>query len=223
MPAGNRARVYIDGFNLYYGALKRTPLKWLDLEAWCAVMLPQHEVDQILYCTARVTPRASNPNVHVRQGVYLRALETLPKVKVLEGKFNATTARMVRVPLPACDCCTKSRPGCACCRSTMVNVLKTEEKGSDVNLAVQLVRDGFLDHYDVALVVSNDSDIQPAIDVVRGELGKHVIVADPRNRRHPALLGDERRQVRAAALGRSQFPVAVIDAAGRTITKPASW
>ena len=223
MPSGTRVRVYIDGFNLYYGALKKTQLKWLDLEAWCAVMLPQYQVDQILYCTARVTPRASNPSVHVRQNAYLRALETLPKVRVLEGKFNVTTARMVRVPLLTCDCCTRSRTACACCSSTMVNVRKTEEKGSDVNLAVELVRDGFLDKYDAALVVSNDSDIQPAVDIVRGELGKHVIVADPRNRKHPALLGDERRPVRAASLGRAQLPAAVVDAQGRTIRKPANW
>lgn len=223
MSGQGPARVYIDGFNLYYGALKGTGLKWLDLDAWCAIMLPQHQIDQILYCTARVTPRAGNPSVHVRQDAYLRALETLPKVRVLEGKFNATTTRMLRVPLPTCDCCTKTRAACACCRSATVKVVKTEEKGSDVNLAVELVRDGFLGRYDTALVVSNDSDIQPAVDIVRGELGKRVIVADPRNRKYPALVGDERRQVRVAALGRAQLPGAVVDSEGRTITRPARW
>ena len=33
-----RAYVYVDGFNLYYGALKRTPYKWLDLGKFCQVM-----------------------------------------------------------------------------------------------------------------------------------------------------------------------------------------
>ena len=223
MSGRGRARIYIDGFNMYYGALKGTRFKWLDLEAWCALMLPQHQIDQIVYCTARVSPRDGNPGVHVRQDAYLRALATLPRVVVLEGKFNVTTTRMLRVPLPTCDCCSKARAACACCHSETVKVVKTEEKGSDVNLAVQLVRDGFLDHYDSALVVSNDSDIQPGVDIVGAELGKQVIVADPRNRKFPALIGDARRQVRPAALLKAQLPATLVDRDGRTITKPASW
>tara|TARA_R110002072_G_scaffold29206_4_gene92759 strand:- start:564 stop:863 length:300 start_codon:yes stop_codon:yes gene_type:complete len=33
-----RTCVYVDGFNLYYGALKRTPYKWLDLAALMAAL-----------------------------------------------------------------------------------------------------------------------------------------------------------------------------------------
>ncbi len=222
MPGRGRARVYIDGFNLYYGALKGTPYKWLDLQAWCAVMLPGYDIDRITYCTARVAARQDNPSVHVRQDAYLRALATLPTVKVLEGKFKSGPAKMRRVPLATCDCCTTTMASCACCHSPFAKVIKTEEKGSDVNLAVELVRDGFTDCYETALVVSDDSDIQPAVDIVRGELGKRVIVADPRNRTHPSLIGDERRQVRPAALQRAQLSVEVI-ANGRTISKPTRW
>lgn len=182
-----------------------------------------YDVDQILYCTARVTPRENDPGANVRQDAYLRALATLPRVRILEGKFNVTTPRMLRVKLQTCDCCQGVRATCACCYSNTVTVVKTEEKGSDVNLAVQLVRDGFLGNYETALVVSNDSDIQPAVDIVRDELRKTVIVADPRNKKYPALLGDQRRQVRPGAIHVAQFADAVIDPAGRTITKPMSW
>jgi hypothetical protein len=36
--------VYIDGFNLYYGALKRTPYKWLDLALLARTLLPTDTV-----------------------------------------------------------------------------------------------------------------------------------------------------------------------------------
>jgi uncharacterized LabA/DUF88 family protein len=223
MPGRGTARVYIDGFNLYYGALKGTPLKWLDLEALCAVMLPTYDIDRIVYCTARVAARPENPSVHVRQDAYLRALATLATVEVLEGQFKSGPTRMPRVPLATCDCCSGARAACACCHSRTVKVMKTEEKGSDVNLAVELVRDGFKGYFDIALVISDDSDLQPAVDIVRGELGKRVIVADPRNRKHPSLRGDERRQVRTAALGKAQLPAAIRESSGRMISKPAGW
>ena len=79
-----RAFVYIDGFNLYYGALKGTHEKWLDLQAWCALLLPQHDVRGIVYCTARVTSRPDDPDSHVRQDAYLRALGTLSDSTTLD-------------------------------------------------------------------------------------------------------------------------------------------
>lgn len=40
-----------------------------------------------------------------------------------------------------------------------VSVLKTEEKGSDVNLAVDLLHDCVQGLYDCVVVISNDSDL----------------------------------------------------------------
>jgi hypothetical protein len=222
MASSGRACVYIDGFNLYYGALKGTSEKWLDLAAWSSLMLPGLTVVRIAYCTARITARSDDPRAHVRQDAYLRALATLPTVDILEGTFKVSKPRMFRVPSVTCSCCNAHQPSCSCCRASTVQVVKTEEKGSDVNLAVQLVADGFQDRFDTALIVSNDSDIQPAVDVVRDQLGKRVVVADPRNSKHPSLIGDERRQVRRNALVRAQFPDVVHDA-GRAITRPGPW
>jgi len=60
-----------------------------------------------------------------------------------------------------------------------VIVLKTQEKGSDVNLATFLLRYGFLDQYDAAVVVANDSDLHEPIRVVRVELAKIVGILNP--------------------------------------------
>lgn len=114
--------VYIDGFNFYYGALKGTKCKWLDIEALCRLMLPKDRLVKIRYFTARVRPRPDNPHQAVRQQAYLRALKTLPLVEIHYGHF---LTQRVRMPL------ANPKPG----QSTIVEVLRTEEKGSDVNLA----------------------------------------------------------------------------------------
>ena len=60
-----------------------------------------------------------------------------------------------------------------------VEVIRTEEKGSDVNLAVHLINDGWLDAYDCAVVVSNDSDIAEAMRLVRQHQGKRIGLVTP--------------------------------------------
>lgn len=147
----------------------------------------------------------------------------MPTVKIYEGKFSIKEVRMWRRPEIGCKCCEKQIPPWKCCAGNTVPVIKREEKGSDVQLAIQLLHDGFKGEYDVALVVSNDSDIQPAVDLVRGEMGRKVIVADPRNSPYPSLKGDERRDVRAHVLNNCQLPLTLRDRNGNSITRPASW
>jgi hypothetical protein len=71
--------VYIDGFNLYYGCLKGTPHKWLDLGFFCQASFPppRNQINRIRYFTAHVNARANNPQQRVRQQTYLRALRTI--------------------------------------------------------------------------------------------------------------------------------------------------
>ena len=54
--------VYVDGFNLYYGALKRTPYKWLDLGKPAEMLLPGDTIQEVHYFTARVSSRPYNPD-----------------------------------------------------------------------------------------------------------------------------------------------------------------
>lgn len=61
-----RTNIYVDAFNLYYGCLKGTPYRWLNLETLCQVMLPQDTIQQIKYFTARVIARPHDPNKLIR-------------------------------------------------------------------------------------------------------------------------------------------------------------
>ena len=157
-----RTFVYVDGFNLYYGALEGTPWKWLDLPALFAkVLQPHHDIPTVKYFTARVSGTPADPSKPQRQDVYLRALRRYrPEVEVYFGHF---LSHRVRAPLaePAGD-------------QRTAEVIRTEEKGSDVNLAVHLLNDGWLDAYDCAVVVGNDSDIAEAMRLVRHHHGKRI-------------------------------------------------
>ena len=81
--------VYVDGFNLYYGALKGTPWKWLDLMALSRRLLqPHHRFLTVKYFTARVSATPADPSKPQCQDVYLRALKRYrPAVEVYYGHF----------------------------------------------------------------------------------------------------------------------------------------
>jgi hypothetical protein len=74
--------VYIDGFNLYYGLLRGTPHRWLDLEQFCDSLLPKNDVRKIYYFTAKVDARPNDPGQPTRQLAYLNALTSLRRVEV---------------------------------------------------------------------------------------------------------------------------------------------
>jgi uncharacterized LabA/DUF88 family protein len=208
-----RTYVYVDGFNLYYGCLRGTPYRWLDLEKLARHLLPprKHEIRWIKYYTARISARPSDPQQPTRQQTYLRALGTLPRVKIFYGHY---LAHVVRMPLAF------PRPG----GPTHVEVIKTEEKGSDVNLATHLVADAFEGRFDVAVLVTNDSDLQEPVRYVRAELHKVVGILNPHPVPAAALqrVASFTKQIRKGVLEASQLPAEIKDSVG-TITKPAGW
>lgn len=202
--------VYVDAFNLYYGCLKGTTYKWLDLGRLSRLLLPGYTIKRIRYFTAVVESRLDDPGQQQRQQAYVRALQTIPHLTVHYGSF---LTNVVRLPL------ANPQPG----SPRTVEVLRTEEKGSDVNLATHLLADGFRGDCQAAVVVSNDSDLKAPIEVVRGELGLTVGVAVPSPRvRRSALPADFYRRIRQGALEASQFPPTLTDTHG-VIRRPPTW
>jgi hypothetical protein len=89
----DRVAVYIDGFNLYYGALKDEPHRWLDIEALAKSFLTQRQIlVDVKYFTAKVQDTPEKPGQRARQEKYLRAVGTLPKVTIYYGHFQTRTA-----------------------------------------------------------------------------------------------------------------------------------
>lgn len=200
--------VYVDGFNLYYGCLKGTPYKWLDLARLSARMLPNDSIQRIFYYTARVGVRPSNPSAPADQQVYLRALKSLPNLSITYGHFLTHS-----VPMTLSGVVPAQR----------VWVDKTEEKGSDVNLGVHLVRDAYERRFEVAVLVTNDSDLAEPVRIVRN-LGFPVGILNP-HQHHSAVLKQYAtflKRIRQADLLASQFPPRMMDAKGE-FHRPASW
>ncbi|HEX6957013.1 MAG TPA: NYN domain-containing protein [Ferrovibrio sp.] len=95
-----KAWVYIDGFNLYYGCLKNSRYKWLNLKKLAESALPQNfKIRKVKYFTARVSG-AVDPQAPARQQVYLNALKTVPEIEVHFGHFLAKTQWRPLINLP---------------------------------------------------------------------------------------------------------------------------
>lgn len=204
--------VYVDGFNLYYGAVKGTPYKWLDISKLVQLLLPKNQVFKIKYFTALVSSRPHNPDQPRRQQIYLRALRTIPNLEIILGHF---LTHEVSMPMANCP------PG----HQRYAQVIKTEEKGSDVNIATHLLHDGYQGAYGVAIVISNDSDLVEAIKIVRTVLRKGVIVLNPFKDTPSVELSRFAsfvKPIRPGLLAASQFPDTMQDQNG-SFHKPSKW
>ena len=93
-----RTAVCVDGFDLYYGALKGTPWKWLDLPALFGSVLRSHPgIRKVRYLAARVPGTPADQSKPQRQDIYLPALRRFrPEGEVYRGHV---LRRPVRVPL----------------------------------------------------------------------------------------------------------------------------
>lgn len=210
--------LYVDGFNLFYSAVKGTPLRWLNPVALVQRAFPRNQIIGTKYFTAKVRALPANPGQPTRQLFFWRALRTLPDLEIIEGDFRTREVMAAVVSPPP----------------SFVKVFKTEEKGSDVNLAAHLLLDGFRNHYDCAIVVSGDSDLVTPIRMVRDELRKPVGVLNPQRLSGPNCRPPRKNAglqhaasfyqngVTWAQLLAAQFPPTLTDAHG-SFHKPATW
>jgi len=219
-----RTIVYVDGFNLYYRLLQRRPdLKWVNPKLLAEQALsPQNQIVQVRYYTARVSGR-TDLTAPARQQVYRDALATVPEISIHMGTFLASTkfAGLVHPP--------EFRPHLPAPMPVpwpdVVKIHKTEEKGSDVNLASHLLLDAFRGNFDVAAVLSNDSDLVEPIRIATQELGQVVGLLTPVGNPNPQLRQASRfvRHLRAGHAAAAQFSDPIILPDGKQIVKPVKW
>ena len=99
-----------------------------------------------------------------------------------------------------------------------------EEKGSDVNLGTDLSWDACSQQMQVALVLSNDLDLQrPVTRAV--EAGIEVIVVNPHQRtnQRPSLVGSGTRKLNRNDLLKAQFADEVDLPDGSRVRRPMAW
>jgi hypothetical protein len=186
-----RVGVYVDGYNLYYGARSMcgrgtSGWRWLDLRGLAESLIADQSpwsgvtVETVTYCTARIsgTSPAEHVSVH-EQDVYLRALARTGSVTRIE--YGNYVARVATAPLARRN--AKGRPVLVnpdwpiMVRDAagadvpdglfMASVARREEKGTDVNVASHLLIDVLTGAIDAAVVISNDSDLAYPITFAR--------------------------------------------------------
>lgn len=141
----NRSIIYIDGFNLYYGLVKDTPWKWLDIHSYFQKRRPHDDIKIIKYFTA-IAKNSED------QDKYLSALSTLPLVRIIYGKFKPVN---IECKHPDCDY-----------QGDRI-FTKQEEKRTDVNIAIHMLNDACSDSCDRLVLVSGDSDLVPALNMIK--------------------------------------------------------
>lgn len=205
-----RSIIYIDGLNLYYGAVKGTPYKWLNLQLLFERLRQHDDIQRIKYFTALVAGYHQ-----MNQLAYIAALGTCPKVEIIMGKFKTTNVK----------CQVRQ---CTFMGNRWFHV--EEEKRTDVNIATAMLDDAYDDLADRFILVSGDSDLVPAINRLKTRNpDKEIIVYVPaRNEVRGAATelrgaADRDKTLPQALIKVSQFSAVIPDGRGGTITKPASW
>lgn len=139
-----RARVYVDGFNLYHAIsdMGEPHLKWLDLWALAAKVIPQTEIlSGVTYCSAYYP----NFQKKVRHERYVNAL-ILRGVEPKLGHYARNDME--------CDGCGHKWE-------------KPAEKESDINLALAIYCDATDDLFDHGYLLTADTDQVATIKRIR--------------------------------------------------------
>ena len=205
--SSERLLFYIDGFNLYFGLKEKgwRRFYWLNLQELCSRLTrADQQLTLIRYFTSRISQ--SDPGKRIRQNTYLEALETLPLLEIHYGTYMGTPQ------------------SCLKCGHTFI---KHSEKKSDVNIAVKLLTDAMDDLYDVAVLISADSDLTPAVEALKKHFPKkETLLFFPPARSSLSLKRACQRYggvLNQTTVSKSQFPDTVISKTGYPLRRPNHW
>jgi uncharacterized LabA/DUF88 family protein len=161
-----RLNVYVDGFNLYFGMVESgfSNCKWLDIQLLAEnIKNSSHTVNSVSYFTSRISNSIEKQK---RQDIYIEALRTTP-VSIMYGQFRNQPMK------------------CSNCSHFWYD---SKEKMTDVNIATSLMIDAFTNKFDVAFLISGDSDLVPPIKAIRDLFPeKEIWVVFPPSRESNAL------------------------------------
>jgi 6-hydroxy-3-succinoylpyridine 3-monooxygenase len=238
MPRKLRTRVYVDGYNFYFGCLKGTHYKWLDLYAlFQAHILPSVLItrdgtpahaellpEALQFFTATIIESAARADDSVScQARYHTALRKLhgERIRIVEGYYSLTKARAPRI-----DEDNPNRPPRVCER---VPIWRLEEKQTDVNLAIHVYHDAITGQVDQVVIASNDTDLVPALRMIRQHtpvtVGLVIPTRDQTRSPNADLVAQAhwvRRHLTEAELDAAQLPRVVSGGRNPTV-KPDSW
>jgi len=220
--------IYVDGYNLFYGCLKHSGDKWLDLWRLLAGRIlhaqnPASEVIQIKFFTADILAKIAShgQEAMIAQQSYHRALERLypDKIKIIKGFYSLEKAHLLKYQKP---------PD----KVNRVAVWRLEEKQTDVNIALEAYRDAVKGLAKQFVFVSSDTDLAPALQALREDCGEDIRIGviipirstnqRPSNQALSALANWTRGHITDAELAESHLPE-TIPTMKKPIRKPEYW
>ncbi|MBT3206309.1 MAG: NYN domain-containing protein [Gammaproteobacteria bacterium] len=226
-----RTNIYIDGYNLYYGRLKHTDHKWLDIkklfEHILKIQSPKSSINKIKYFTADIKSKVASHGQVAQQAQnnYNRALELLypDYFEIIKGYYSLDFANLPIYQKP---------PD----KSQRAKVWRLEEKQTDVNIALHMYRDVVKTDCDQIVLVSNDTDLEPALEAIREDKGNSVQIGviipiekqtqgkrhRPANQRLSQYADWTRHHILDDELASSQLPLK-IPTNKKPIIKPNYW
>lgn len=211
----NRVTFLVDGFNLYHSVVDlkkyaRTDGKWLNIKSLCSSYLSLFGKDAVLeevyyFSALKNYLQSTRPDSILRHRQYIKCLEDTG-TKVILGRFKKKDVF---------------------CNKCFQNLIKHEEKETDVSIAVKIVELVFLDAADTIVIVSGDTDLAPAIRTALKHFNKKKICfCFPYNRQNrelenlstfPSFKIDRNQYIK------HQFLDPHILKSGIPIAKPATW
>ena len=229
-----KTRIYIDGYNLYYGCLKRTPYKWLDIfKLFDDYILPSsaskaHTNDNlsIKFFTANIVEKAATSKDSLAdQQAYHRALtfnSSNGQLEIIKGYYSVNPTRAFKIDEKE----PKKHPN----ECEYVDIWKLEEKQTDVNIAVEALFDVFTDDSIEQIVfVTNDTDLERALEKIKSlnKVKIGLVIPTTDNVRYPNEKLDihadwTRRNISIDELKQSQLP-RVIQGGRKPVSKPIGW
>ena len=216
--ANKRTIVYVDGSNLYYGLLRQTAHKWLDLSAFAKkLLIPEYQVKTIKYFASRVIDTTCDHHRSDRQDKYIDAL-SCQGVLVIEGYYRRRVERLEATENPCKTCPLVKRKG-------FIRGTRVSEKLTDVNLATEMLKDAYENRADAFVLISGDADLAPALRIIRYSTVKSVIVFNPQAhicnelRRYATFY----RNIPPGFAEGCRLPDSLMTADGRTISCPTAW
>ncbi len=202
-----RVITYIDGFNLYFGMMAKNlgNGRWLNVQALAYTLL---RPTQTLVGTKYFTAEISGPiDKRKRQQTYVDALRTRegPEFAIYYGRYQSEQV--------TCRVCGHMH-------------MTAHEKMTDVNIAVEMLKDAFEDAFDTALLISGDADlVAPVATLKRTFANKRVVIAFPPKRHSADLMRAAHGHlfIGPASIHQSQFPNPVVRSDGFLLEQPSTW
>jgi uncharacterized LabA/DUF88 family protein len=195
---------YIDGFNLYFGMRESDydHCRWLNVKKLVSSLLKANqELIAVKYYTSRVN---NNPDKQKRQSTYIDALESTG-CEIFYGNYQEGAQECMR---------------CG-------HIWRTaKEKKTDVNIATAIIVDAYKDNYDMAMLISGDSDLIPPINAIHSLFAqKRVLIAFPPKRHNSsmALVAKGSMMIGRKKLVEAQFDEEVISKTGFKLKRPTEW